>query len=155
MEDLSDEQIEEFREAFSLFDPDNRGYIQEKEIESVLSYLGIYITNEEKKKYYLKHDYEQSQEVKISFQDFLKIIVKIIGEIKPEDDLLEAFNLFKEEKSNDININQFKEEFKEYLPDYDENLINDLCQYIKQDSNLINIPEAVQKLTYSLKDIIK
>ena len=27
MEGLSDEQIEEFREAFSVFDPENKGFI--------------------------------------------------------------------------------------------------------------------------------
>ena len=32
MDELSDEQIEEFREAFSLLEPDNKGYIQIKEL---------------------------------------------------------------------------------------------------------------------------
>ena len=32
MEGLSDEQIEEFKEAFSVFDPENKGYIPAKEL---------------------------------------------------------------------------------------------------------------------------
>ena len=41
MEELSDEQIEEFREAFSVFDPENKGYIQSKELGNLLRNLGI------------------------------------------------------------------------------------------------------------------
>ena len=63
MEELSEEQIEEFREAFSLFDPDNKGYIQTKELGTVLRSLGIHATDEEKNEYIEKYDQEQEDNI--------------------------------------------------------------------------------------------
>ena len=114
MEELSEEQIEEFKEAFSLFDPENKGYIQTKELGTVLRSLGIHATDEEKNEFIEKYD--QEQEDNIYFHDFLEIIIKKIAETKPEDELLEAFNLFDTEKKHEIDIDQFKEEFKQNLP---------------------------------------
>jgi calmodulin len=45
MEELSEEQIEEFKEAFSLFDPQDNGYIQITELGTVLRSLGILTTD--------------------------------------------------------------------------------------------------------------
>ena len=150
MEELSEEQIEEFREAFSLFDPDNKGYIQTKELGNVLRSLGIYITNEEKNEYIEKYD--QEQEDNIYFNDFLEIVIKKISESKPEDELLEAFNLFDTEKKHEIEISVFKEEFKEHLPGLSENEIADICDFLKHENgNSINIQEAVQKLSEKVK----
>ena len=48
MDELSDEQIEEFKEAFSLFDQEGKGYIYTKELGTVLRSLGIHTSDEEK-----------------------------------------------------------------------------------------------------------
>ena len=104
MEELSEEQIEEFREAFSLFDPDNKGYIKTKELGTVLRSLGIHATDEEKNEYIEKYD--QEQEDNIYFNDFLEIVIKKISESKPEYELLEAFNLFDTEKKHEIEISK-------------------------------------------------
>ena len=96
MEGLSDEQIEEFREAFSVFDPENKGYIQTKELGNVLRSLGIYITNEEKNEYIEK--YVSGIEDNVYFHDFLKIIFQKISDTKVDDELFEAFSLFNLDK---------------------------------------------------------
>ena len=154
MDELSEDQIEEFREAFSLFDPDNNGYIQTKELGTVLRSLGIYISNEEKNEYIEKYD--QQQEDKLYFNDFLEIIVKKITNTKPDSELLEAFNLFDNEKKHELDLNEFKEEFKEYLPHVSEQEINDICQFLRHsNSSFINIAEAVQKLSAKVKSIVK
>ena len=118
MEGLSDEQIEEFREAFSVFDPENKGYIQTKELGNVLRSLGIYITNEEKNEYIEK--YVQGIEDNIYFHDFLKIIFQKISDTKVDDELFEAFSLFDKDKKKEIDIEHFEKEFKEYLPEISE-----------------------------------
>ena len=154
MESLSDEQIEEFREAFSVFDPENKGYIQAKELGQVLRSLGICITNEEKNQYIEK--FVQGKEANISFHDFLKIISQKISDIKADEELMEAFSLFDPDKKNEIDIEFFEKQFKEYLPDIDEKEIKDICQYLKHpNSNSINIQESVQKLTSRVKSHLK
>ena len=150
MDELSDEQIEEFREVFSLFDPDNNGYIQTKELGMVLRSLGIHATDEEKNEYIEKYD--QEQEDKIYFNDILEIIIKIISESKPEDELFEALNLFDTEKKHEIDVEQFREEFKENLPYVPDNEINDIIEFLKHEGrNTINIQEAVQNLSEKIK----
>lgn len=150
MEELSEEQIEEFKEAFSLFDPENKGYIQTKELGTVLRSLGIHATDEEKNEFIEKYD--QEQEDNIYFHDFLEILIKKIVETKPEDELQEAFNLFDIDKKHEIDIDQFKEEFRQYLPNVSENEVNDICEFLKHENgNSINIQEAVQKLNAKVK----
>ena len=150
MEELSEEQIEEFREAFSLFDPDGQGFIETKELGTVLRSLGIPATDEEKNEYIEKYD--QEQEDKIYFNDILEIIIKKISESKPEDELFEALNLFDTEKRHEIDVDQFREEFKENLPNVPENEINDIIEFLKHEGrNTINIQEAVQNLSEKIK----
>ena len=154
MEELSEDQIEEFREAFSLFDPDSKGYIQTKELATVLRSLGIYITTEEKNQFFEKYD--QVQENNIYFSDFLEIILKKTSETKPEDELTEAFNLFDIDKKHEIDVEQFKADFRDYLPEIDDNEINVICNYLKHEkTNTINITEAVQKLSAKLNKHLK
>ena len=150
MEGLSDEQIEEFKEAFSVFDPENKGCIQSKELGNLLRNLGIYITNEDKNEYIEKyaHDIEKN----ISFHDFLKIVFEKISDTKVEDELLEAFSLFEPDKKKEIDVENFERDFKQYLPEVNENEIKDICQLLKHpNTNVINIQEAVQKLTLKIK----
>ena len=150
MEELSEEQIEEFREAFSLFDPDGQGFIETKELGTVLRSLGIHATDEEKNEYIEKYD--QEQEDKIYFNDILEIIIKKISESKPEDELFEALNLFDTEKRHEIDVDQFREEFKENLTNVPENEINDIIEFLKHEGrNTINIQEAVQNLSEKIK----
>ena len=154
MEGLSDEQIEEFQEAFSVFDPENKGFIQAKELGNLLRNLGIYITNEEKNDYIEKyvHDIEKN----ISFRDFLKIVLERISDTKVEDELMEAFSLFEQDKKKEIDIENFEKDFKTYLPELNEKNVKELCQFIKHpSSNVINIQEAVQKLTVRIKNHLK
>ena len=154
MEGLSDEQIEEFKEAFSVFDPENRGYIQAKELGNLLRNLGIYITNEEKNEYIEK--YVRDIEKNISFHDFLKIVLERISDSKVEDELLEAFSLFESDKKKEIDVENFEKDFRQYLPEVNDKEVKEICQFIKHpNTNSINIQEAVQKLTSTLKNHLK
>ena len=154
MEGLSDEQIEEFREAFSVFDPESKGYIQTKELGNVLRSLGIYITNEEKNEFIEK--YVSGIEDNIYFHDFLKIIFQKISDTKVDEELFEAFNIFDYQKRKEIDIDKFEEEFKTYLPEVSDTEVKEICQYLKHsNSNSINIQEAVQKLVSKVKVHLK
>ena len=67
-------------------------------------------------------------------------------------ELQEAFNLFDTAKNHEIDIDQFKEEFKQNLPNVSENEVNEICEFLKHENgNSINIQEAVQKLNAKVK----
>src|SRR5690349_371089 len=100
MEELSEEQIEEFHEAFSLFDFADEDQIDSKELGTVLRSLGIHTTDEEKNEYLEKFEYKGH----IRFKDFLEIIVNKISETTPEDEFREALRLFDIDKKGYIDI---------------------------------------------------
>ncbi len=149
MEELSEEQIEEFKEAFSLFDPEGQGFIDTKELGIVLRSLGVHITDEEKNEFIERYD--PNSESIIYFKDFLEILVTKIAETKPDDELLEAFKLFDQEKKHYLEIESFKSELSSYLPGIDASEINDITDFLKTDSNNIKIDEAVQRLFSKIK----
>ena len=68
-------QIEEFKEAFSLFDPDGNNYIQTKELGTVLRSLGIHTTDEEKNEFIELYD-------KTSNKEYKELILNNIKELK-------------------------------------------------------------------------
>ena len=153
MEELSEEQIEEFREAFSLFDPENQGFIYTKELGTVLRSLGIHASDDEKKEFIKKFD--TNGEGKLYFWQFLEIIVCKITETKPEEEIKEAFRLFDTEKMRKISLDNFKEILRTYSNNIDEEERKDICDFLKpcceEDSDCFDYDKAVQNLT----DIIK
>lgn len=152
MEELSEEQIEEFREAFSLFDQEGNGHIYTKELGTVLRSLGIHTTDEEKNEFIERFD--TSSDGLIYFKDFLEIIISKIAETKPEDELTEAFKLFDTEKKNYLEVDTFKNDIHTYLPGIDVNEVNEICDFLKIDNNtnVIRIDEAVQRLFSKVKN---
>lgn len=153
MEELSEEQIEEFKEAFSLFDQEGKGYIYTKELGTVLRSLGIHTSDEEKNEFINRYD--TSGEGIIYFNDFLEIIVNKIAETKPEDELMEAFKLFDTEKKLIIHDAVFKDDLKTYAPDLDNTRIEEIVSFLldcsggDKKTNYILIQNAVQTIMES------
>ena len=56
---LSDEQLDEIREAFSLFDSDASGQIDVRELKAAMRALGFEVKNEELKKMVTDIDIER------------------------------------------------------------------------------------------------
>jgi Ca2+-binding EF-hand superfamily protein len=144
MEELSEEQIEEFHEAFSLFDFADQDQIDSKELGTVLRSLGIHTTDEEKNEYLEKFEYKGH----IRFKDFLEIIVNKISETTPEDEFKEALRLFDVDKKGYIDIDEFKSDlglYKDVISDFE---IEEIVEFTKADSagqDIIKIDEAVDK----------
>lgn len=149
MDELSEEQIEEFKEAFSLFDPEGQGHIQTKELGTVLRSLGIHTTDEEKNEFIEKYD--PNSESVIYFKDFLEILITKIAETKPDDELTEAFKLFDQDKKHYLEVEAFKGDLQSYCPGIDQIEINDICEFLRTDNINIKIDEAVMRLFSKIK----
>jgi Ca2+-binding EF-hand superfamily protein len=159
MDNLTNEQKEEFHEAFSLFDYKEEDKIETKDLGTVLRSLGIHTTDEEKILFIERF----SKKGYINFQDFLEIVVAKTTETTPEEELLEAFKLFDNDKRGYISIKDFTGElglFNEVIDDYN---INDICEFVKlgntqdkenRDDEFINFEEAVEKYMSVVKPFI-
>ncbi|PAA62089.1 hypothetical protein BOX15_Mlig018223g1 [Macrostomum lignano] len=89
---LTEEQIEEFREAFSLFDKDGDGTITNKELASVMRALGQNPSQEELKE--MIKEVDQDGSGSIEFDEFLEMMKKQMNSADSEEEVRRAFRLF-------------------------------------------------------------
>uniref|UniRef100_A0A1I8GS05 Calmodulin n=1 Tax=Macrostomum lignano TaxID=282301 RepID=A0A1I8GS05_9PLAT len=89
---LTEEQIEEFREAFSLFDKDGDGTITNKELASVMRALGQNPTQEELKE--MIKEVDQDGSGSIEFDEFLYMMRTQMHSVDSDDEVRQAFRLF-------------------------------------------------------------
>merc|ERR1712100_865883 len=78
---LSDEQMDEIREAFSLFDSDASGQTDVRELKAAMRALGFEVKNEELKK--MVTDIDNDGNGTIEFGEFLQMMTGKMGERTP------------------------------------------------------------------------
>ncbi|XP_019365207.1 PREDICTED: calmodulin, striated muscle-like [Gavialis gangeticus] len=89
---LTEEQIAEFKEAFSLFDKDGDGSITTKELGTVMRSLGQNPTEAELQNMIGEVDADGSGT--IDFPEFLSLMARKIRGADSEEDIREAFRVF-------------------------------------------------------------
>ncbi|XP_053404175.1 calmodulin-A-like [Mercenaria mercenaria] len=89
---LTEEQIEEFMEAFNLFDKDGDGLISTKELGTVIRSLGLNPTEAELQDMINEVDADGNDSV--DFPEFLKMMAKNVQCTDSEKDIKEAFRVF-------------------------------------------------------------
>ena len=90
--DLTQEQIEDFRGVFEMFDVDNDKNISVKELSTIMRSLGQNPTEEEVNQMIKDADEDESGE--IDFYEFCNLMAKRIKETDHDEELIEVFNLF-------------------------------------------------------------
>merc|ERR1711968_22044 len=96
---LSDEQLDEIREAFSLFDSDASGMIDIRELKAAMRALGFEVKNEELKK--MVTDVDNDGNGTIEFVEFLGMMTAKMGEKDTREDIEKVFKLFDGENIDD------------------------------------------------------
>merc|ERR1711881_809506 len=100
---LTEEQLDEIREAFSLFDSDASGMIDIRELKAAMRALGFEVKNEELKK--MVTDVDNDGNGTIEFAEFLMMMTAKMGEKDTREDIEKVFKLFDDEELQDM-INQ-------------------------------------------------
>lgn len=106
MENLTDDQIAEFREAFSIFDKDGDGCIGTKEVGTVLRSLGQSPTEEQIEEMVRKID--ENGDGTIDFDEFITLLTKFMNETDEEEELCDLFNVFDKNGSGSISLVELK-----------------------------------------------
>lgn len=107
---LTEEEIEEIKEAFSLFDTDGSGTIDPKELKAAMHSLGF-----DKKSptvYEMISELEERNK-EITFDDFLDAISNKLGNRETRDGINRIFDLFDDDHSDSINLNNIRRVAKE------------------------------------------
>merc|ERR1711935_764480 len=91
---LSEEQIEEIREAFNLFDTDHSGSIDYRELKAAMRALGFEVKKEELRKMITDIDADGSGQ--IEFPEFLEMMT---GKKDTKEEILKVFKLFDDDST--------------------------------------------------------
>ena len=89
---LTEEQIAEFKEAFSLFDKDGDGTITTKELGTVMRSLGQNPTEAELQD--MINEVDADGNGTIDFPEFLSLMARKMKDTDTEEELIEAFKVF-------------------------------------------------------------
>lgn len=106
--DIPEEELEEYRAAFTMFDKDGSGSISAKEFLKVLKNLGQNVSKEEASNIMKELDKDNSGE--IDFDEFISYMksIKVQEELNEEDIVIRAFQTFDENKDDVISIEEFR-----------------------------------------------
>ncbi|GMI27228.1 hypothetical protein TeGR_g1034 [Tetraparma gracilis] len=92
LDQLTEEQIAEFKEAFSLFDKDGDGTITTKELGTVMRSLGQNPTEAELTD--MINEVDADGNGTIDFPEFLTMMARKMKDTDSEEEILEAFKVF-------------------------------------------------------------
>lgn len=103
---LTEEQIADFKEAFSLFDKDGDGIINISDLPLLIRSLNQNPTNAEIQEMIAEIDTEGSQ--KLDFPEFISLMARRIKDVNPEEEIREAFQVLDREKTGFISTTELK-----------------------------------------------
>nr|AAC68889.1 VU91A calmodulin [synthetic construct] len=142
---LTDEQIAEFKEAFSLFDKDGDGTITTKELGTVMRSLGQNPTEAELQD--MINEVDADGNGTIDFPEFLNLMARKMKDTDSEEELKEAFKVF--DKNGDGLISAA--ELKHVLTSIGEKLtdaeVDDMLREVSDGSGEINIQQFAALLS--------
>ena len=109
--EITEEQKQEIREAFDLFDSESSGAIDAKELKVAMRALGFEPKKEEIRK--ILSEVDKSGEGIIRFDDFLDIMTQKMLERDPVEEMKKAFHLICEEGQDKITLKSLQKVAKE------------------------------------------
>ncbi|XP_032733962.1 centrin-2-like [Lontra canadensis] len=108
--ELTEEQKQEIREAFDLFDANGTGTINVKELKVAMRVLGFEPKKEEIKKI---SEIDKEGTGKMNFSDFLTVMTQKMSEKDTKEEILKAFKLFNDDETGKISFKNLKRVAKE------------------------------------------
>ena len=109
--ELTEDQKQEIKEAFDLFDTDGSGAIDAKELKVAMRALGFEPKKEEIEK--MISDVDDDGSGSIEYEEFLKMMTHKILNRDPKDEFLKAFKLFDDDETGGISFKNLKRVAKE------------------------------------------
>merc|ERR1711934_363807 len=109
--DLTEEQKQEIREAFELFDTDGAGSIDAKELKVAMRALGFEPKKEEIRK--MVSDLDKDGDNTIDFDEFLAMMTGKMSGKDAKEEIVKAFKLFDDDETGKVSFKNLKRVAKE------------------------------------------
>ncbi|XP_076098159.1 calmodulin-alpha-like isoform X1 [Mytilus galloprovincialis] len=146
VENLTPEQIQEYREAFKMFDKDGDGTITTKELGTVMRSLGQNPSSQELEDMVNEVDVDGNGE--IDFEEFVMMMAKKVQDADTEKELKEAFSVFDQDGDGFINTKELKQVMANLGEDLaDEDVMSMIKEADKDGDGKINFSEFFYMMT--------
>merc|ERR1712172_199448 len=109
--ELTEEQKQEIREAFDLFDTDGSGCIDAKELKVAMRALGFEPKKDEIRK--MISDIDKDGDGTIDFDEFVMMMTAKMAEKDSREEICKAFKLFDDDATGKITFKNLKRVAKE------------------------------------------
>ncbi|TFK70054.1 Ca2+-binding EF-hand protein [Pluteus cervinus] len=109
--EITEEQKQEIKEAFELFDADKDGFIDYHELKVAMRALGFDLKKAEIMKLLREHD--QNRPGLMEFEDFARILSEQILARDPTEEIRRAFQLFDDDRTGKISLRNLRRVAKE------------------------------------------
>jgi centrin-1 len=108
---LTEDEIEEIKEAFDLFDTDGSGTIDPRELKAAMQSLGFEAKNATI--YQMVSDLDKDGSGAIDFDEFLDMMTARMSDKDTKEDISKVFRLFDDDKTGYISIKNLRRVAKE------------------------------------------
>ncbi len=130
---LSEDDIEEIKEAFDLFDSDGSGTVEPRELKSAMVSLGFEAKNATL--FHVVSELDKDGSGAIDFEEFLGMMSSQMGDHATQEEIRGIFTLFDLDKTGHINIKNLKKIARDLGETCDDEELLDLIRKADSDND--------------------
>merc|ERR1712178_154913 len=130
---LTQDQVEEIKEAFDLFDTDGSGSIDVNELKVAMKALGMDAKSEEIRK--LINDIDSDGDGTIDFDEFLAMMTARKQGGDTREDLLKVVNLFDDDKTGTVSFKNLKRVCQELGENMTDDELKEMMDWADKDGD--------------------
>jgi len=149
LEQLSPEQIEQFRKYFNMFDKEKKGFIHTSQVGQILRTMGQAFEERDLKQLIKEFDSDGSGE--IEFEEFSALIARFVcnedsGAL--EEELREAFRLYDKQGNGYINVSDLRDILRALDEKITEDELDEMIAEIDTDgSGTVDFDEFMEMMS--------
>ena len=136
---LSDEQVAELREAFNLFDSEQSGQIDARELKAAMRALGFEVKKDELRM--ILRELGREQTGYVDFDDFCKIMSTRMHEKDSKEEIMKVFRLFDTDNTGKISLRNLKQIAHELGENLTEEELQEMINEADRDQDGLIGPE--------------
>ena len=130
---LTEDEIEELRQAFDLFDTDGSGTIDPKELRAAMQSLGFEAKNATI--YQMIQDMDKDGSGEIDFDEFLDLMTSRLAGSDTKEDVQKIFELFDDDKTGYISLQNLKRVCQELGENMDDSELLEMVERADADKD--------------------
>ncbi|KAJ6669777.1 hypothetical protein lerEdw1_000326 [Lerista edwardsae] len=146
--ELTEEQKQEIKDAFELFDTDKDKAIDYHELKAIVAMRALGFDVKKADVLKILKDYDRAGTGKITFDDFNEVVTDWILERDPHQEILKAFKLFDDDDSGKISLRNLRRVARELGENMTEEELRAMIEEFDKDGDgEINQEEFIAIMT--------